>query len=205
MQTKSILANADKEFCVVGHGRSVRLVDRTVSRMQRRYSAQIKLVNTDRYEKTHWWTNDINEISRFKVVTDPKERSYGYLVTDGTTYKVAPANEFVALWSEMETHWSKAEAEELLRKQQYEAERTQRDAVVKVADERATKMKENVEKSLAVLFGKDRASRISINTNVDTNIVDGKFVAVATGRVWMELSDLEGMIEMILEARDAVA
>jgi hypothetical protein len=205
MQTKEILANADKAFCVVGHGRSVRMVDRTINRMQRRYSARVKLVDTNRYEKTHWWTSNSGEISRFKVVTDPKERSYGYLVTDGQVYKIAPANEFVALWDAMEAHWATAEQEELLRRQQYEAERAQRDAVEKVAVERANAMKESVEKSLAILFGKDRASRIQISTSVDTNVVDGKVVSAPTGRVWMDLQDLEAMIEAILEAKDAVA
>lgn len=202
MQSSAILKHRlSTEWAVTHFHHHVRKEDRVPGRLRRNQAQKARLVSTKYYYKTAVVAMDRNA---FKPAPT-SERSKGFLVVnDEGRYWVAPAIDFVSVWSEAEKYW--LEEERIQREaQELSAARQKRQGeAYAYGARRATERREGAESSIRALLGGEAAERARITTahEVRYSEENDSFRPVVTGMVTLMLSDWERMMELINELRD---
>lgn len=173
--------------------------------VQRSYSEKVRLANLDTYEQTNWTDTDPNAPQFVKTTSDRVKR---FLVTDGTSYRVVPASEFIDHYASMEKKWVEAEA----RAQQQQAINQQRQSVREQAVTQANINRDAVRESIAdglkAMLGYQGAlgTRIDVDVAGDFVEADGQPLRYETkliGSVNLPYDQFMRLVEKFNELQDA--
>ena len=178
------------------------------AKASRRSVAKAELISLEKYEYKVYRSDNPDDV---QFTLAPKgSRSVGYLVRSsdwannngqGDIYWLSRAQDIVAEYSELETRWTKEEAQEKLREAQWKAEREEKERRERIAQESAQRSIDAVKDTLRSVIG-DRVNKIDFDIRNRAN-EKGEYVPTASCN--MELRILQSLVEKVLEARDMVA
>lgn len=138
--------------------------------------------------------NDAN----FQKVTDPKDRRFGYKVTDGSVYWIARPQDIVDVWVALEKRWKAQEAAQAAAA----AEAAKRDEISRSleaeADTYADQLRDTLVPLLQQITGKQFTGRFVKSYYNDRRERVNPFVNVE-----MDARLLERLVECVLQAQEA--
>lgn len=205
MQSKDIIASIGQDLAIITPQRHVHQSYYKPENTQRQHVIKVRLVNTNRYVGNGAVGNDLTN-GRFQTAP-PADKSYGYLVSDGTMYRVVRPKEFIGVWSRFESRWAdeaKAEAKEQAMREAREAVRARARGVL---EENLNNMTTSITQSVERLVGKsDEYFTIYANVRDDYSYdpVTGEptYRGSINGHVRISIEGFMNLIELVLEAEN---
>ena len=162
----------------------------------RNHVAKADLVSMDRY-KYDVYRSGSSDDSAFERVADPKDRRFGYLVTDGNVFWVARPADIVDLWVTLEKRWAVEEEESRKRQEQIKAEQDRERVLIEEADQYAERLRQHLLPLIRNLTGRSESIIFSRNSYSDGSRVNPFVMAQLDARL------LERLVERVLEAQEA--
>jgi hypothetical protein len=148
--------------------------------------------------------NPIDSVFPSATTADGTVKYKGFLVTDGFSYWVCSAKNFVGIYSELDSVWV---AHETQREAEEERRKRENDIVSAVRPQleaRAQDTKESLTKSIIELLGKEPLS-VSVYGDGDWDKDRTVYTPRIGGSVQLSVQDFQRLLEVIYEAREAVA
>lgn len=155
------------------------------------------IVSMDRY--SYEVSRAANEDDpNFRRVTDPKDRRFGYKVTDGNMYWIARPQDIVEVWATLEARWAAAAAQQaILIEEQRKREEKSRE-LDREADAYAERLYTTLAPIIQNITGKRFSGSFSKTYYNETRQRVNPFVTVQ-----MDARILERLVECVLEAQEA--
>jgi hypothetical protein len=213
MIAKDIIQNAGVTFAVVKTNYRVSAKAIAAQSVMRHHSDEVTLVNTDYYDVDGWNSNSLDKDSFTKSPAGQKGGK-GFLVVDeNNRYSVRRAGAFVAVYSDMESLWADQEAKaQNERAQALVLEEIRRDAHATVQGQ-ADALKESTQRVLKSLLPAKEFEEVSVYTSVDGDWTHDRsdmnakpvYTTKVGGNVSIPINTFQRLLEVILEAQDALA
>jgi hypothetical protein len=204
MQAKDILKDPTTSWAVVGRTSYVDKRSKSTGNVSRSSCDKVTLVNTKYYNKSHRLSDDATSF----VEASSSERAKGFLVavpaSDGSNYyRVVPSSDFIGVWDDLETTWTSRESEAL----RIQGERERMARIQKLAtqslDDTLEDVRVNTVTASRKLLGTE--PEIYLNVTGDWNADNTEYNARLGGRVTIQFTDYQRLLEKVFEAQDALA
>lgn len=169
---------------------------RDPARTSRRQVSKADLVSMDRYKYDVFRAADAND-PNFEKVTDPKDRRFGYLVTDGNIFWVARPADIVDLWVTLEKRWAVEEAQQQKVMAEQQAAQERERALIEEADQYADRLRQHLVPIIRGITGRNESIIFSRSSYADRGRTNPFIMAQLDARL------LERLVERVLEAQEA--
>lgn len=213
MIAKDIIANAGVPFAVIKSNYRVSAKAIAAQSVLRHHTDQVTLVNTDYYDLDGWNSNSLDPDSFTKSPAGQKGGKGFLVVDDQNRYSVRRAGAFVGLYAGMELGWASQEAEVAReRAQSAVLDQIRRDAHATVQGQ-AEALKESTQRVLKTLLPAAEFEAITVYTTVDGDWAHDRsdmnakpvYTTKVSGDVRIPINTFQRLLEVILEAQDALA
>lgn len=154
------------------------------------------LVSMDRYKYDVYRAGSADD-SSFEKMTDPKDRRFGYLVTDGNMFWVARPADIVDLWVTLERRWAVEEEEQRKRQEQVKADQDRERMLNDEADQYAERLRQHLMPLIRNITGRSENIIFSRASYGERGKVNPFVMAQLDARL------LERLVERLLEAQEA--
>lgn len=206
MQSKDIIASIGNDLAIITPHHHVHSSYYKPQNTKRQHVVKVRLVNTNRYVGNGASGSDLNN-GRFQIA-QPADKTYGYLVTDGTSYRVVRPKEFIGIWAQFETRWAQDAIVEAKEKAEREAREAVRARERGMLEENLSNINASLTKSVERLVGKDDphfrvSATIRDNWVTDpSNPAEPIYRGSIGGYVTLSLDGFMNLIELALEAEN---
>lgn len=204
MQGKDIIKNAGTSWAVVQRHAWVRKENKSSGKVARSSCESVSLVNTKYYRSTDIIRDNLDP-DIFREASSA-ERSKGFLTinSDGH-YRVVSSGDFIGEWDDLSTKWAVAEAVEeennrLQRERLEKRERAEASLKASVPDIDA-----NINRAITKLLGAETKRDVYVSVSGEWSADFADYLPQISGRVQLQLSDFQRLLEVVYEAQDALA
>jgi hypothetical protein len=206
MQSKEIIKQGTStEWAVVVRTNYVSRTAVQNKQVQRHYTEKVRLANLDTYEATNHVDTDPNAYQFVKTTSDRTKR---FLVTDGTSYRVVDAKEFIDLYSFMDEAWKKSEAQQAEQQRLNQQKQVVREQAVTQAEVNRQALEDSVKDNIKVLLGHSGLIRVETHLRVDGEWAQGandqlRYDTKVVGTVTFPYQEFLRLVEKFNELQDA--